>query len=251
MGEKYETTISPGYIELRSIYVGAAALKDEHLTPGNVVVLLENDDEFSVEGTLNRRGYLSGMAKLYRMLGLQDGSKLEFSVGDEGNIIIHSPKELEPGGEPAIPPPLPAEAHTVFLAKQFKHIHIEPFRPENLNNWEPETETDVYLAFGVLQEFTDFQYCCGVSEALLKSLGANYGKASKPDAILIDRTNDQYLMAEWKKYSSDFKTNHKPEDVDVLVCWHDNEVDRKKLPPRTLALRTVAKKAAEIALAKE
>ena len=191
------------------------------------------------------------MARLYRRLGLQDGVKLELSVGEDGNIIIHFPGELEPGGEPAIPTPQSVEVKTVFSAKQFEHIHIEPFRPENLNNWEPETETDVYLAFGVLQEFTDFQYCCGVSQALLKRLGANYDESSKPDAILIDRTNDQYLMAEWKKYSSDFKANHKPEEVDVLVCWHDNELDRKKLPPRTLALRAVAKKAAEIELAND
>ncbi len=109
----------------------------------------------------------------------------------------------------------------------------------------------VLLAFGVLQEFTDFQYCCGVTQALLEKLGASYNDIPKPDAVLIDRATDECLMAEWKKHSSEFKTNHKPEDVDVLVCWHDNESDRTRLPPRVLPLHSVAKKAAETALAEE
>ncbi|MBN1362703.1 MAG: hypothetical protein JW993_19045 [Sedimentisphaerales bacterium] len=211
--------------------------------------MLEDNDTFSVEGNLNTQGLLSGMAKLYHRLNLKDGTKLVFSVGDEGTIIIHSPAEPTPKAPEVAAPAVPRPQNTVFATKQLRHVHLETFRPENLNIWEPETETDVYLAFGVLQEFTDFQYCCGASRGLLDKLGADYNETSKPDAILIDRTSDQYLIAEWKKHSSDFKTNHKPEDVDVLVCWHDNEVDRTKLPPVVLALHSVAKKAAETALA--
>lgn len=251
MDSKYEITINPSYIELRSIYVGGTVLKGGGLSPGKVTVLLEKDDKFSVEGTLNQQGLLSGMAKLYRKLNLQKGAKLEFSVTDDGNIIIHSFSAPASGAEAVVPPVSPNAAQSVFEAKKLKYVHIEAFRPENLDNWEPETEADIYLAFGVLQEFTDFQYCCGVSKALLDKLGAKYDDASKPDAILIDRTSDQYLMAEWKKRSSDFKTNHKPEDVDVLVCWYDDESERTKLPPRVLALHSVAKKAVETALAKE
>ncbi len=72
------------------------------------------------------------------------------------------------------------------------------FRPESLDTWKPETETDVYVAFGVLHEFTDFKYCCGASKAILEKLGADYDGTAKPDAILIDRVTDEYLMAEWK-----------------------------------------------------
>jgi hypothetical protein len=245
----YEATVKPSYIDLRSIYVGAAALKDEHLTPGTITVLIEDDPEFSVEGTLNAQGLLSGMAKLYSKLPLPDGTKIAFAVQADGSIIVRSPKP------PAVPPAPGAGAaeapKTVFEVKHLKHIHIEAFRPENLDNWEPETETDIYLAFGVLQDFTDFQYCCGASKALLTKLGASYEEAAKPDAILIDRKSDQYLMAEWKKHSADFKVNHKPDDVDVLVCWHDNELDKKKLPPRVVALHSVAKKAAEAKLGVE
>jgi len=40
-------------IELRSLYLGAPALGDPGLPPGNVSVLVEGDDDFSAEGTLN------------------------------------------------------------------------------------------------------------------------------------------------------------------------------------------------------
>ena len=72
-------------------------------------------------------------------------------------------------------------------------------------------------------------------------MGAKY--TEKPDAILIDRITDQYLMAEMKKYSSAFKLNHKPEDVDVLVCWLDDETDRTQVPARVIALSKVAQAA--------
>ena len=57
-----------------------------------------------------------------------------------------------------------------------------------------------------------------------------------------------YLVAEWKKNSSDFKQNHGPEDVDVLVCWRDDEENKTVLPPRVVALRDVAKTAAKAKL---
>ena len=120
--------------------------------------------------------------------------------------------------------------------------------PENLNDWEPQTEPDVYLVFGVLQKYTEFRYCCGASKALLDKLGAKYEEAAKPDAILIEAITGRYLMAEWKKYSSDFQKNHDKNDVDVLVCWLDNENDKGKLPPRVLALQDIARLKAKIAL---
>jgi hypothetical protein len=253
MKKEYETRIKPSYMQLRSIYLGADTLRDPNLRSGTVTVLLENDEEFSVEGTLNPQGYLSGMAKLYRHLKLQDGTVMVFSITDNGNIVVRAANAPQTGGEdkdlePTLPPSVET---TIFERKKLRHVHIEPFRPENLNNWEPETETDVYLAFGVLQEYTDFQYCCGASTTLLKKLGANYDDSAKPDAIVVDRTTGQYLMAEWKKHSSDYKGNHKPDDVDVLVCWHDNETDKSKLPRTVLELHSVAKTAASTVLLAE
>ena len=248
MDEKYETTITPSYIQLRSIYIGAEVPKTQ-LKPGQVTVLLADDPEFSVVGKLNQQGLLTGMAKLHKHLDLRDGTRVEFSIGGEDSITIHLPNPPIPRAVDEGALEFSPEPQTVFEKNNLKHIHIEAFRPENLENWAPETETDVYLAFGVLQELTDFLYCCGVNKGVIAKLGANYDGLSMPDAILIDRTNDQYLMAEWKKLSSDFKTNHKPGDVDVLVCWLDDESDQSRLPPRVLALHSVAKTAAEIKLA--
>jgi len=77
-------------------------------------------------------------------------------------------------------------------------------------------------------------------------LEANYGEAAKPDAILIDLVTDEYLMAEWKMKSSAFMLNHSPNDVDVdvLVCWHDDETDRAEVPWRVISHREVARTAA-------
>ncbi|MCW5202968.1 hypothetical protein VU11_04490 [Desulfobulbus sp. US2] len=246
----YSTTITKSYISMRSLYLGAKARKDENFSTGRTTVTLSNENDFSVEGSLDSQGYLSGMAKLYKKMALKDGDEISFKFSVDGTIVItevitvyktdcedDQTSELEP-----------EEKETVFKRDRLNHIHIEAFRPENLNIWEPETEADVYLVFGVLQDFTDFQYCCGTSISILKKLGANYEDSAKPDAILIDRISEQYLMAEWKKKSSDYKLNHNPDDVDVLVCWTDNEINRDLLPPRVLALHTVAKAAAETAL---
>ena len=107
------------------------------------------------------------------------------------------------------------------------------------------------MAFGVLQDYTDYQYCCGASKDLLNTLGANYDDTCKPDAILIDRRDGQYVMAEWKKCSADFKVNQSREDVDILMRWHDNELNRSLLPPVVVALHAVAKKVAGTMLGAE
>lgn len=236
--------ITPSYISLRSLYIGADTRKDNRFTTGKVTVTLALDPDFSIEGKMSMDGYLSGMAKLYKKLNLQNETEVQFEFTGDGGLTIHAPAAATPADEPTV-----GEQQTLFQKQNLKHVHIEPFRPENLNTWEPETETDIYLAFGVLQDYTDYQYCCGASKALLDKLGAKYNDTSKPDAILIDRTTDEYVMAEWKKHSSDFKTNHKPDDVDVLVCWIDNENEREELPAKVLALHSVAKTAAETTLA--
>lgn len=246
MSKRYTTKIANSYVSLRTIYIGSDAIKKGGLKYGKIRVLIDSDEDFSVEGTLNSQGGLSGMTKLYQRLNIKAGDSVEFEVTSENEILIISPssksQRTRTSSKVEYKKPL------VFQSKKLNHVHIEAFRPENLNNWEPETETDIYLAFGVLETFTDYQYCCGVSQALLKKLGANYSATAKPDAILIDRRNDRYLMAEWKKRSSDFKSNHKPADIDILVCWHDDESDRSTLPQIVVCLHSIARQAAEVAL---
>jgi hypothetical protein len=154
----YTCTIKPSYRSLRSLYIGADARTDPKFVTGKVAVILAADAAFSVEGTMNSAGYLSGMAKLYKQLNLQDGTDVQYEFSSGGVITIHAPAAAQlPAQQPA------DQKESVFQAKRLKHIYIEPFRPENLNTWEPENETDVYLAFGVLQDYTDYQYCCAAS----------------------------------------------------------------------------------------
>jgi hypothetical protein len=58
---------------------------------------------------------------------------------------------------------------------------------------------------------------------------------------LIDRITDEYVMGEWKMRSSDYKLNHGPQDVDVLVCWVDDEQQRALLSATVISLQEVAR----------
>ncbi len=241
---EYETTIQKSYASLKWLLVGAKAAKEAGLERGGkMTVLIAQDSDFTTEGTLVDAFRLTGLSALFYRLQLKEGDTVKFRVQN-----ITGAQTLTVIAPTATLPPIPAKS--IFAKNNLQHIHIEPFRPESLNHWEPETETDVYMAFGVLQDNTDFQYCCGASQAILTKLGAKYDEATKPDAILIDKTTREYVMGEWKKKSSDFKANHKPEDVDVLVCWIDDETDRAKLPKKTVSLHEIAKLAAEANLNK-
>lgn len=250
----YEWTVTKSHKDARSIYIPKTAQRT--LTSGNTVtVLVAGDNDFSTEGTLSPQGHLSGMAALYNRLNLNPGTQLRFDTEGQGAaariIIIEPTAQTTPANTgasvaPALGSPATQAYRTVFQRLAQRHLHFEPFRPQSLYTWDPENETDVYMAFGVLHEYTDYEYCCAASTAVLRRLGIDYKDGSVPDAILIHRVTREYLMAEWKKNSSDFKSNHKPEDVDVLVCWNDNEPDRAKLPPVVVELHSVAK----LALAK-
>ena len=67
---------------------------------------------------------------------------------------------------------------------------------------------------------------------------------SKPDAILIHTESGEYLIAEFKILSSKFDENHHKDDVDVLICWEDEAVNRDELPPVVVELQSVALSAA-------
>lgn len=235
MSKTYTTKIKDSYVTLRSLYLGVDAVKENQLVSGDrLTVVVEDSPEVWAQGMLNPGHGVSGMAKLYTALRLKTGDTLTFKVAQPGGPIV-----VIPSASPVSPPAAAAPGETVFKRMNLKHLHIEPFRPENLFNWEPENETDIYLALGVLQEYTDFEYCCATSQALLDSLGATH--SSKPDAILIDRNTGEYLVAEMKKYASAFKSNHSVEDVDVLVCWVDDETERSKVPARIVVLSKVAR----------
>ena len=58
---------------------------------------------------------------------------------------------------------------------------------------------------------------------------------------MYDKRTGNYLLAEFKIKSSDYKKNHKPNDVDVLVVWRDDETERSNLPKIVIELYKISK----------
>ena len=235
--------VRQSYIELRGLNLGTAFIREAQLQPGQKLpMLVEGLDPGQTSGTLDKSGFVGGLAILYRGYDLKAEDTV--SVEWDGTVLRLAPRDKSKITDVAASGNSDGQMvgpDHVFERNQLRHIHIAPFSPGNLESWLPHSEPDVYLVFGRLSELTDYRYCCGASKELLQSLG--YKSATKPDAILIDAATGQYLMAEFKMLSKDFKTNHGPTDVDVLVCWVDDETDKKRLPKRVLELKSLIDRA--------
>lgn len=251
----FTTTIQQTHIDLRCIYLPADFVQKYTLSYSTKhQILIDGKSPSKTAGTLQITNLIGGLAKMYRAYDLQ----IEDEVGldcEDGTIIVIPPDDRLKGSnafaattaavsipqsETAAVPILNSDK-TVFARQNLRHVYIPEFAPANLTGWTPETETDVFLVFGMLSENTDFKYCCGVSQDLVDKLG--YKADTKPDAILIDRATDEYLMSEFKVYSSDFASNHIRDDVDVLVCWIDDATDKSQLPRRVVSLKELREKA--------
>jgi len=221
------------------------------LDVGRIEVSLSDDPDFTTIGTMNRSGALSGMSKVYRHLNLNQNDVVEADGIASTKLQIVSVRKPSAGIDAAAAPePLPegnigsaATTMSVFQRRGLKSIYIELFALEILNRLTPENEPDVYMVFGVLQEYTSYRYCCATSKALLTKLG--FMADTKPDAVLVDDETSEYLVAEFKMRSSAFALNHQPDDVDVLIVWEDDERDRSRLPRAVVSLRDIARTAAK------
>jgi len=236
------TMVRQSYIDLRGINLGTGFIKEAEMTPGHKYpMVIEGVDDIELEGTLDKSGFIGGLARLYREFDLAVNDKIV--VDYDGKTLTLKP----PAGKRCGAEVKEGEQHPggvtlpIFERQRLKHIHMEPYAPGNLGRWLPRTEPDVYMVFGALSEYTDYRYCCGTSQILLSQLG--YKAETKPDAILIDRPTGQYLIAEFKMKSSEFAYNHKPEDVDVLVCWEHDEQDKTRLPRVVVCLHDLLERA--------
>lgn len=234
------------YIDLRALNLGLGFVRDNKLAPGQRYSIRIQGLAETTEGALDKNGLIGGLALLYQSFDLGVGDKIELAY-DDGTIVLSPPsralrREKEPSEET---PGDGVGAATVFQKQHLKHLHIEPYAPGSFRSWTPRSEGDIYIVFGALsgREFTDYKYCCGTNKELLRELGYAWSGESKPDAILIERTSNQYLMAEFKMNSRDFITNHKKDDVDVLICWDDDEEDRSLLPRTVLCLKRLIEEA--------
>jgi len=245
----FTLTIAKSYKTLNSFYLTAETMAGSGIAPGQIAVLVEKRSDITAEGKLSTAGWLSGMARIYRALGLDIGDSVSFSVPSPTQVVVQAvqkagavkperPRPVDEGRGPA-----GGKVESVFTRQRLKPLHIEVFSPENLRRWAPENEPDVYMVFGLLQEYTAYRYCCATSKDLLTRLG--FTAETKPDAILVDDDTGEYLIAEFKMTSSSFTQNHKKDDVDVLIVWHDDEVDRNKLPTSVVCLKDIARTAAQ------
>lgn len=241
-----EATISSSYSKLRSIYLGKERMTGLGLTPGTVRAIAGSSESSVVtEGTLNTNGFLSGLAAIYASLQLAP----DMSIGIERTRVqeititrLHQDAtEPVPSVDQLSANDIEPTSETVWQRKRMRAVFIEPFRPENLHTWTPQTEPAVYLVFGMLQEMTDYEYCVGASKQIQRRIG--YTAATSPDAILTSRITGEYLVAEFKLKSSQFTLNHHNDDIDVLICWTDDSEERSTLPPAILALEDIAREA--------
>jgi hypothetical protein len=188
-------------------------------------------------GTLQKSGRIGGLAAFYqRFPSLQPGTEVE--VGFDGVAIT-----IHPPGAPASLPKLNVAAPPSDYALDRKNayrVYIAPYAPGSLNTWEPKGEPDVYMVFGRLAEFTPYRYCCAASQEVLDTLGIRI--EPKPDAVLIEQGTDRYVIAEFEVESSRFiQHGHKPEDIDVLICWKDDVTDpsQRQYLPKVLCLHSL------------
>jgi len=236
-------TITQSSIKLRNIYIGREEAEQLGIKPGEKYPIVIKDIEAGdLRGTLTASYSLGALSRLYKSYNLTEGDTVNITIEDGAIVITPNSTQSPDQSTPTITAQQPQE-QTVFERKKLKHIHIEPYTPGNLSRWVPRTEADVYMVFGALSEFTDYRYCCGASKKLLDTLG--YSASSKPDAILIDRNDSSYLVAEVKMRSSDFETNHSKDDIDVLICWEDDSSNPINLPDNRVVLRDILQTAIE------
>lgn len=235
--------VTSGYMKMNGVYLESSFISSNYLKRGDkypiVIDGLPSPEE--VTGRLYSNGVLGGLAPLYDNFTLGDGD--EVPVKYEASTIILAPptSKLIPvsspqsdGDKKSVPE---YKTKYVFERQSLRHLHIERFTPGRYRDWVPRGEPDVYMVFGEVADLTKYQYCCGTATELLDRLGYSTNGA-KPDAILIERSTGQYLIAEFEVQSSKFKVHkHERDAVDVLVCWEDDEVDRDLIPGAVLALQ--------------
>lgn len=227
--------LSRSYKEISSLNLGADFVREANLAAGKTYpITVEGMDDVELSGTLQRTGLIGGLAAMYRHFPHLPPNA-EFEVSFDGTTI-----HIQPPGTPTPLPPVDAAAsqsNYVLDRKDARRIHILPYDPASLNTWEPKGEPDVYMVFGRLAQFTEYRYCCASSKEVLNKFGIDIDP--KPDAILVEEGTDRYIISEFEVVSSSFlKHGHKKDDIDLIVCWKDDETDpiaRDKLP-KVLAL---------------
>ena len=215
----------------------------------NIDVLIELNGERRHGSLKARLNIVTRFAWVIGRLDVQVNDFIEYELVYEEDqyiirIVIEEEVEVdEQGGNEEEGRDEEDEIQTVWDRKGLRARRIRTF--EFNTHWIPENETDLYLAFAKTEEYTDFVYCQGISARFARSLRYTCRDGtSKPDAILMHSDTEEYYIAEFKLYSRKFTENHHKEDVDVLICWEDDEQNRDVLPPIIIELKSVVREVA-------
>jgi hypothetical protein len=227
---------------LSSLSLGSEFVRNNKLETGKTYSLLvEGVQSSELRGTLQTTTLIGGLAAMYRAYpGLKPDDEVE--VEALGNSL-----KFTPPGVIASPTPPDSDATKSEYALErmrARSIFVEPYEPGAINRWEPKSETDVYMVYGRVAQFTPYRFCCATSMEILNKFGIKI--EPKPDALLIESGTDRYLIAEFEVRASTFLVHgHKKDDIDVLVCWRNDIPDRSSELPKVLCLEELIKELIE------
>ena len=227
--------LSETYKNIYSLPIGMKAINNK-LRVGPVSIFINNRQEI-YGGKLNENGVISGLSQLFREQNLRSGMMFSYENHDVDSILLYlnddSAKNEMTGNQFADSP-----------SKKLKWPHNEICHPDNFKRWSPNSEIDVFFAFGLLHYMTNYSYCCALTNEVIAQI-EYFDRIStakrKPDAILHNKHTNHYLIAKFESNSSDYKKRHNPNDVDVLIVWRDNETNRSHLPMQVVELYSLAK----------
>lgn len=233
----HEIYLSETYKNTYSLPIGVKAI-GKNLNVGPITIFINNrQDVYS--GRLNENGVISGLAELFQDKKLESGMTFSYKNHLVNSILLYldgGSGKNKSTGKPSVDSP----------SGKLKWHHNEIYYSDNFNRWAPNEVLDVFFAFGLLHEMTDYSYCGALNNEIISKI--EYFKRIpnaniRPDAILHHKQTNNYLIAKFESNASDYKKHHNPDDVDVLVVWRDDEKDRSCLPMHVVELYRLAKKA--------
>lgn len=242
--------VTASYASMYAVNVGKDYIRRNQLFPGRYEwrCVSGKDGNGSItylkgKGTLNSNGAFTGLGKFYALFGLAVGDdvKFEFQNGEIDLSASRNDVEINPqtAQQDAFHTTPIQPRDTALRRYSANHVSLDDFELVNYAKWVPQTEASLYMVFGKIEEYLKVKYVCGCSREVQRRLGVGFPSA--PDAIVVEKATGQYLVAEFKMYSSAFVTGNQTRDfVDILICWEDDcaEADKAKLPNEILCLKS-------------
>ena len=229
-------------IGMRYLYREGKEDDQINLIPGVIdvnVQLNDNDLERKMgDARLYDNGTMGKLAWFYDMFNLKPGDEIGLRIDTRNEITLETPKGKNNKKTRASTD----DNYVPVLKNQgAKHVHYAALECPTRTVWYPENEKDLYVAMGIVYDKLDFTYLHSCSQEMINRHGLEdftekSERRSKPDAFVVYQPTKQKMLAEVKMKSSAFKGNHSKDEVDVLFCWVNDEMDKTVLPNFVVAL---------------